>query len=76
MTQHNIVGSEAFEPAPHVMIRAVRQIRRPWHPAAKLFAIAGLLGGVASAIDVVVGAPVALTLCAAGWLALWLWPTV
>lgn len=75
MTQHNITGSEAFNPNAHVLIRVAKRVRRPWHPAVKAFAVAGVVGAVASLIDAAIGAPVCLVLVSVIFFALWIWPS-
>lgn len=69
---HNIAGSEAFAPRPVVQIRELPR-RRPrlsvvarWHLAALV------AGGALALIDVLIGAPVCLTIAAMVFLGLWL----
>lgn len=76
MTQHhNISGSEAFAPRPHVIVRRIRKARRSVHPAVMLFAIAAALGVIASLLDSWIGAPIFLGLVSIGFLILWVWPS-
>ncbi|MFC0633582.1 hypothetical protein [Brevundimonas balnearis] len=59
MSQHNIVGSEAFQRAPYVLIRGVRPSGRRRQRARRL-----LVGVVALAISTAVGGAAAALMLA------------
>lgn len=73
MTQHHIAGSEAHRPSAHFIVRVGRR-RRTLHPAVTVLGTAAAIGLIASLIDAAIGQPVCLTLCALGFLCLWLVP--
>lgn len=73
MTRHKIMGSEAHRPSAHIQVRLGRP-RRRMHPAIQIHMMAVGVGVVASVIDIVIGAPVCLTLVSFGFLILWLTP--
>lgn len=69
---HNIAGSEAFAPRPVVQIRELPRRRRRLSVVARWHLAALFVGGALSFIDVVLGAPVCLTIAVIVFLGLWL----
>lgn len=71
---HNITGSEAFKPSPHVLVRISRR-GAAISPAAWFLIGATAAGVAAGVIDVATGKPFGLVLGLVG-LAVWrIWPT-
>ena len=69
---HNIAGSEAFSARPTVMVRELPRRRPRLSAVARLYLVVALAGGVAAAVDLLIGSPVCLSLGAIIFLGLWL----
>lgn len=73
MTQsHNIIGSEAFNPRRSLQVAALPRRKPRSTTVVRWYAIAALMGGGASLLDVVIGAPVCLGAGLIAFVVLWL----
>lgn len=69
---HNIAGSEAFSARPSIMVRELPRRRPRLSAVARFYLVAAVAGAIASAVDVLIGSPVCLSLGALIFLGLWL----
>lgn len=69
---HNIAGSEAFATRPTVMVRELPRRRPPLSAVARFYLVVAVAGAIASAVDVLIGSPVCLSVGALIFLGLWL----
>ena len=76
MTHHNIAGSEAFAPRPHVNVRVGgARRRRPMHPALKAYGLALAVGLGTGFADVALDAPITLPVALVALVAWRFWPS-
>lgn len=69
---HNIAGSEAFSTRPTVMVRELPRRRPRLSVVARFYLVVAVAGATASAIDLLIGSPVCLSVGALIFLGLWL----